>query len=108
MAGATQFHLGVYDPLTGIFTQAVVAGQFCNAIANSGAVGLATMLVSLGPSNLTLSVVGLGGLAGGQQFMVDGTGSAVIYAPGVGIVPLGVAPSTVNAGDLQSLIWYDW
>lgn len=107
-AGATQFHCGMYDPNTGVFTQATVAGQFCNAIASTAAAGLATMLVSLGPCTPTISTVGAGGLTGGQQFMTDNAGNAVVYVPGAGVIPLGVAPGTINAGDLQILIWYDW
>ncbi len=107
LTASTQFRMGVYVPGTGVFTQCAVAGQFCNAVASGNAIAGATMLVALGPGLLTL-VTPAAGLTGGAEFMSDATGQAVPYVVAPGNVPLGIAPATINAGDIQALCFYDW
>lgn len=105
--GATLGHLGVYDPGTGVFTQATVAGQWCNAIAQQTVGAATSMSINIG-LGLVSSVIYAVGISLGQQLMSDNAGLVTPYVAGAGIIPLGWSSGAGNATDTGEMTAFDW
>lgn len=107
-AGVTSGRLGVYVAGTGLFTQATVLGQFCNAQSLSTVGGGAVMTVNLVNTPQPVTGAGTGFTGTGQEFMTDATGLPIPYVPGVGVVSLGYVASPAIVGAAVVCQMYDW
>jgi hypothetical protein len=102
--------LGMYDPVTKIFTRATVAGQFCNARSGAAqAVPGGVVAVTMSPG-LLFATIAVGQIFTiGQLLMTDANGEWTAYVPGPGIIPLAWCPANTSAATgQQTMVAFDW